>query len=351
MKRFVLLLGFIWIISCEDKTSLPDEPILDWTNLDLSQPFETGRTDAEGIDEDQLESGIAQAKALNNFYAIAIVYKGRLIVEDYKNGGETTKYPVWSVTKSILSALVGQSIDLGYLDNTSKNIGNYFPNAADSAKREITINHLLTMSSGIPDNTGYMSEAYPFQFILDKDLLYRSGTWWNYSSAATHILSYVFTAVTSESGLSFGEKNLFSKIGISDYSWRADAYGVSNGGFGLNMRLIDMAKFGQLFLQLGTSKGEQIISSEWVNKSFNMAIPFNEEKTNGYGYLWWIRVLNGEKMIYAAGYGGQYIMVVPSKALVVAITSSSQYSGEYGQNLNRIFYQDIIGSFSRLDRQ
>ena len=55
------------------------------------------------------------------------------------------------------------------------------------------------------------------------------------------------------------------------------------------------------------------------------------------------------KNFFAAGYGGQYIMVVPSKALVIAITSSSQYSGEYGSDLNRIFYEEIIGSFSQLD--
>ncbi|MCS5653612.1 MAG: beta-lactamase family protein, partial [Candidatus Marinimicrobia bacterium] len=299
----------------------------------------------------QLESGLEKAKGLDNFYAIAIIYKGRLIVEEYANGDRKTLYPVWSVTKSVLSALVGQSIDKGYLENETKSIASFFPDVADSIKRKITVKHLLTMSSGISDNTGYMSEAYPLQFILDKDLLYPSGTWWNYTSAGTHVLSYLFTAATEKSASNFALNNLFSQIGVSDYLWIEDAYGISNGGFGLRLHLVDMAKFGQLFLQSGQSLGKEVISSTWVKKSFDMTIPFNEEKSSGYGYLWWMRLLNGEKMIYAAGYGGQYIMVVPTRALVVAITSSSRYSGEYGNDLNRIFYDDIIGSFSRVDLQ
>ena len=348
---FGLIALFAFTVSCEDKSGQAEEHVLDWGNLDLTEDFQTGRTNAEGIDTDQLETGLERAKVLDNFYAIAIVYKGRLVVEEYKYGNRDTQYPIWSVTKSFLSALVGQTIDKGHLDDELKALGNYYPNIANSVKRQITFGQLLTMSSGIPDNTGYMFEAYPLQFIMDKALLYPSGTDWNYTSAGTHVLSYLFTAVMDESASSFGELNLFSKIGISEYTWESDAYGVSNGGFGLSLRLIDMAKFGQLFLQEGTSAGEEIISSAWVRKSFAMTIPFNQDKSSGYGYLWWMRMVNGEKMVYAAGYGGQYIMIVPTRALVVAITSSSRYNGEYGQNLNRIFYQDIIGSFRALNRE
>ena len=132
------------------------------------------------------------------------------------------------------------------------------------------------------------------------------------------------------------------------FNWKARYAGEDNVLGQANVRLIDMAKFGQLFLQLGQSADEEIISSSWIQKSTEMSIPFNQERSSGYGYLWWMRIINSEKMYYAAGYGGQYIMVVPTRALVVAITSSSQYSGAYGTNLNRIFYEEIIGSFSSI---
>ena len=115
MKRFVFLFVLFWIISCEDKLRMPDEPALDWTNLDLSQRFETGRTDSEGIDEDKLTDGIAAAMQLANFYSIDIIYKGWLVTEDYKFGNSNTKYQIWSVTKSFLSALTGIAIDKGVL--------------------------------------------------------------------------------------------------------------------------------------------------------------------------------------------------------------------------------------------
>ena len=333
-------------ISCTDTNQEEKESILDWRNLDLTKEWQTGKTNVEGIDTEKLNEGIASARELVNFYSIAIVYKGRLVVEEYKYGGSNTKYPVWSVTKSFLSALTGIAIDKGILADEYQSLDSFYPDLTDSVKGKISVAHLLTMSSGIPDNTSYMNEAYPLQFIIDKDLLYPSGTYWNYTSAGTHVLSYILTASTKESANSFAKTHLFPKLGIIDYTWQDDAYGISNGGFGLNMRLRDMAKFGQIFLQNGKSAGEEIISPGWVNKSSEMIVPFNEDKTDGYGYLWWMRMVNGEKIYYAAGYGGQYIMVVSTKALVVAITSSSQYSGAYGQDLNRIFYQEIIGSFS-----
>ena len=183
---------------------------------------------------------------------------------------------------------------------------------------------------------------------MKKELLYDPGTYWNYTSAGTHVLSHILTQVTGEKAKAFAESHLFSKLSISNYSWSEDKEGISNGGYGLLLELIDMAKIGQLYLQNGISNDEVIISSSWIQKSAEMSIPFNAQKSRGYGYLWWMRLINGEKMYYAAGYGGQYIMIIPSKALVIAITSSTRDSGNYGSDLNRIFYNDIIGSFSSL---
>ena len=348
-----LMLALLLTIACEEesKEAIVDETVLDWTNLDLSKDFEIGSTNVLGIDTDQLNSGIEKAKNLDEFYAIAIVYKGRLIVEEYIYGDRSSRYSVWSVTKSIISALFGQLIDENILDDEFVQIRSFYPFLTDSMKKTITVRDLLTMSSGIPDNTTYPRENNSINFILGKKLLYDPGTYWNYTSAGTHILSDILTKVTGQKAKDFAELNLFSKLAISSYVWDEDNEGISNGGYGLQLRLVDMAKIGQLYLQNGKSDDDPIISPTWVMKSAEMMIPFNSERSSGYGYLWWMRIINGEKMYYAAGYGGQYIMIVPSRALVVAITSSSSNSGDYGSDLNRIFYNDIIGSFSSLDSQ
>ena len=354
MKQSIyLIIILIFTISCEqeNKDQLIEERNLDWTNLDLSKDFEVGSRNVLDINTNQLNEGIEQAKKLDDFYAMAIVYKGRLVAEEYNEGDADTKYAVWSVTKSVVSALFGQLIDKNILQDEFIEIDSFYPLLNDPLKQKITVRDLLTMSSGIPDNTSYPRENNAIHFILKKELLYEPGTYWNYTSAGTHVLSDILTQSTGEKAKTFAETHLFSKLSISNYTWSEDKEGISNGGYGLLLQLIDMAKIGQLYLQNGVSNNEVIISSSWIQKSAEMSIPFNSQNSRGYGYLWWMRLVNGEKMYYAAGYGGQYIMIVPSKALVIAITSSTRDSGDYGSNLNRIFYNDIIGSFSSLNAE
>ncbi len=86
MKRILLLINCIWFFSCEDKSSYPDEPVLDWNNLDLSKDFETGRLNVDGIDTGQLESGLEKAKDLDNFFCLASSMSHCLILcSEYKN--------------------------------------------------------------------------------------------------------------------------------------------------------------------------------------------------------------------------------------------------------------------------
>jgi len=333
-------------ISCTDTKQEEKETILDWRNLDLTKEWQTGKTNVEGIDPEKLDEGITIAKSLTGFYTIAVVYKGRLVKEVYAIGDISTQYYVWSITKSVLSALVGIAIDKGLMADEFQNFSSYYSNVTDSLKGKITVAELLTMSSGIPDDITYMSAAYPLQFIMDKELLYPSGTYWNYTSAGTHVLSYILTASTQESAKSFADTHLFSKLGITDYTWDQDAYGISNGGFGLSLRLRDMLKFGQLFLQEGKSAGQEIISSSWINKSTSMLIPFDASQSWGYGYLWWTAKVNGVNIYNALGYAGQFIIVVPSKALVIAATSNSIPVDGYVNDLYDNIMDNIVSSFS-----
>ena len=157
---FGLFLILFIFLSCEDKAD-PVEPVLDWRNLDLTQDFKTGSRNGEGIDPEKFEEGITIAKSLTGFHTIGVVYKGRLITEEYTIGDISTQYYVWSVTKSVLSALVGIAIDKGLMADEFQSFSSYYPSVTDSLKGKITVAQLLTMSSGIPDDITYMSAAYP----------------------------------------------------------------------------------------------------------------------------------------------------------------------------------------------
>ncbi|MBC8345560.1 MAG: beta-lactamase family protein [Candidatus Marinimicrobia bacterium] len=349
INAFLLL---FLLFSCADTKQEEKEAILNWTNLDLTEDWQTGKTNADGIDPEKLEAAIEKVKALSDFYSIGIVFRGRLVKEVYNVGDSDRKYHVWSVTKSITSALVGQLIDSGELKDEFVTIGELYPGLNDSLKQTINIYQLLTMTSGIKsddDFADYMSYPNPTDFILARDLDFNPGTWWGYTSAGTHLLSDVFRKISKQPIGKYADEHLFLKIGITDINWISDQQGNHNGGYGINIKLKDMLKFGQLYLQQGKSAGEEIISSGWIKKSTTMVIPFNSDQSWGYGYLWWIRKMNGELIYNALGYGGQYIMVIPNRALVVAVTSSSTAAADYLEDIYDSITNGILSSFSTLN--
>ncbi len=345
IRTIFLIFASLFVFSCADDKN-DEESVLDWRNLDLTEEWQTGKTNVAGIDPEKLEDGISSVKSLKGFYRIGIIYKGRLVTEDYAVGEISSKYYVWSITKSFLSAIYGQMIYRGMLVDEFGTIDTYYPSLTDSLKKSIKISNLLTMTSGINNDLSYMQKDDPPQYILNNELDFAPGTEWGYTSAGTHILSDIFSKIAGQSAKGFGDKNLFSKIGIKDYTWDADQNGVSNGGYGLSLRLRDMLKFGHIFLQKGQSAGKEIISSSWINKSTSMLIPFNEKQSWGYGYLWWITKENDAKIYNAVGYGGQYIIVVPMKALVVAATSNSSPVEGYTDDLYSTLMDKIVSSFS-----
>ena len=138
-----LLVYFLVLISCADYQE-ENEPVLDWQNLELSEGWQKGQINAEGINSEKLDDAVDQVKSLEGFYGIGIVYKGRLVIEEYSFGDKDTQFPVWSVTKSFISALFGQMIDQGLLKDEFISIDEFFPDLTDETKKTITVSQLLT---------------------------------------------------------------------------------------------------------------------------------------------------------------------------------------------------------------
>ena len=351
MKSFSLLLisSFIFF-SCSDSFDqeeliAQEETFIDWKNLDLTKEWTAGTSNSIGINSDKLVTGLNNIYQLLDLYSIGIVYKGKLITENYAVGNKESLYRTFSVTKSILSALYGHIIDKNILKNDSLKIDEFFA-IEDSTKKSIRINHLLTMTSGVGDDISYVQRSNSISYILDKDLIFDPGTWWQYTSAGTHLLSGIFTKITNQSAGEYAKQYFFPELGITNFIWQKDPSGNSNGGYGLQLRLRDMLKFGHLFLQDGKTANGQILSSNWINVSTNKLVNFSS--TFGYGYLWWINISNGQPIYYAVGYGGQYIIIDESRALVIAVTSSAGSSSQYRNQLLDIIFSDLINSFDKV---
>ena len=351
MKSFSLLLisSFVFF-SCSDSFDQEElieqeETFIDWKNLDLTKEWTAGTSNSIGINSDKLITGLNNIYQLLDLYSIGIVYKGKLITENYAVGNKESLYRTFSVTKSILSALYGHIIDKNILKNDSLKIDEFFA-IEDSTKKLIRINHLLTMTSGVGDDISYVQRSNSISYILDKDLIFDPGTWWQYTSAGTHLLSGIFTKITNQSAGEYAKQYFFPELGITNFIWQKDPSGNSNGGYGLQLRLRDMLKFGHLFLQDGKTANGQILSSNWINVSTNKLVNFSS--TFGYGYLWWINISNGQPIYYAVGYGGQYIIIDESRALAIAVTSSAGSSSQYRNQLLDIIFSDLINSFDKV---
>lgn len=290
----------------------------------------------QGMDSTRLQEMMDYIDEANvAIQGIVIVRNGYIVHEAYPGTvyNENSTHLLYSVTKSFTSSLVGIAIDQGYIDNVSIPMLSFFPDYeitnVDERRERITIEHLLTMRSGMfwdensapytsPANGVYqINTGDGVEFMLNSDMVAEPGELWHYNTGASHLLSAIVQVATGMTTLEFAEENLFEPLGISEYSWSRDMAGWYKGGFDLRLTPRDMAKFGYLFLNNGSWDGHQIVSEEWVRTSTSTITRTND--WTGYGYQWWT---NTDMGVYSArGLYGQYIFVIPEYDIVVAFTS------------------------------
>jgi CubicO group peptidase (beta-lactamase class C family) len=236
---------------------------------------------------------------------------------------------IFSCTKSILSALVGIAIELGFLKDVDQPITDFLEVGAD--KKDITIEHLLTMTSGIdwpifdkPANS-MKSSKDPVRFVLERGMAAKPGSKFAYNSGGSHLLSAILSEASGLSALDFAHKHVFHHLGFVKPTWKSMGP-YSMGGSGLHIRSVDMAAFGRLYLNKGRVGGTQVISGDWIETSTAIHHPgyhsFSPQIFGYYGYHWWVSPESHNGICsyyYALGHGGQYIFVVPDYGLVVAV--------------------------------
>ena len=273
--------------------------------------------------------------------SIVIIRNGYLVLEEFPRGvyDSEDRHIIHSCTKSFTSALVGIAIAEGYIDGLDSKLIDLLPNHTitnlDERKQAITLEHLLTMTSGLewdewtepydsPLNSHYQmwSANDSIQYILDQPMSSDPGTTWTYSSGDTNLLGAIVSEVTGESLFDYAVEKLLTPIGISssDVFWPRDDQGRYWASGGVEMLPRDMAKFGYLYLNNGSWDGEQIVPAGWVQDSSTTHCTFDD--FNGYSYQWWTYTSNRAHVFAAQGFAGQYIYIVPSLDMVVVFTSS-----------------------------
>ncbi len=320
----------------------------EWCELEpinLSSEWQE-QEDSSYYDHQLLQSILNEdISALSDIRGIIIVHRGRVVGEKYYNGSYSNQqFNVWSVTKSFISALIGQTIELGYLDNQTLMLGEIF--YENNYTNQVSVEHLLTMSSGWPENWYYTNTNNILNILLTTPLASNPGNYFFYNNAACHLNSYLINTLTDLNPKEFAMENLFSQLGIDNPNWGLDADGVNNGSYDLFLTLKEMVKLGQLYLQNGVS-GEippnQIVSSLWIEESTSNQI--NTGWGDGYGYLWWLP----GKGYAAIGLGGQLIIIIPEAQLVIGTHSYTFSSDNYFNNLSSILYTMVVPIFDLTD--
>ena len=269
-----------------------------------------------------------------------------------------------SASKSISSAIVGIAKNKSLFNNVEQSIFDFLPKKyqlhKDNLKKEIDIQSLLTMSSGI-DAIDYGINANPkssateqnyqrtpdwIEAILTAQMIHKPNTKANYGSANPALLGIAMDSIVSGSLELFMDKYLFQKLGISNYIIQTDLRDKPYFGGGMYLTPKDMLKFGELYLNKGTWKSNRVLSKKWIRNSFrNYRNLENVTEKNGYGYLWWHNTyqVNGKniKSIEARGAGGQYIFVIPYLKTVTVITSGNYRNGKT-QQPELIFKKHIL---------
>ena len=227
----------------------------------------------------------------DNLRAVVVLVDGKPVLERYYDWPADTYWDVDSATTGILSTLVGIAIEEGDIAGLEATLGELLPDHAADMRPEvadITLREMLTMTAGFAgldrDRTlEYMSDPDPVARILSAapDPL---GGGFEFSNQGAHVVAAVLAEATGESVLDYARSRLFEPLGIdtrpafeaplgaekmdaflaTDFAWPVDGSGLHLGWGRLKLRPADLARFGQLMLQRGEWKGEQLVPADWV---------------------------------------------------------------------------------------
>ena len=301
------------------------------TSLDYwpTQAWRTAAPEEQGIDSAKLADVLRTLRDRGDaIHSLLIVRNGRVLADAtfYPYDGKSL-HEVASVTKSIMTTLIGIAADQGKLSLDDKMLS-FFPDRTvanrDAAKEAITVRHLSSMSSGL-DCTAEGDEQTLkemraskdwVQFALDRPMRREPGKQFVYCSPAIHLLSPILEKATGMPALDFARRYLFEPLGITDVMWLTDPQEHNRGSEGIYLHPQDMARLGYLWLNGGAWEGKQIVSRAWMEEAVKPQLTAGEDDAYGYGF--WVDPKAGD--FDAIGRGGQRISVSPSGGFVVVTT-------------------------------
>jgi CubicO group peptidase (beta-lactamase class C family) len=279
----------------------------------------------------------AQLRASPHVRALLMERRGASFAYYQQGITGSSRMNVASVTKSVVSLLVGIAIERGVIVSVEEPLAAFFPEHAHgpgaAALHRVTLRHLLTMSSGFARGTTY-DDYIDFSrrlyapgilaYALARPLAYEPGSRFQYDSFDTHLVALALARRLKVPLMEFAQEALFRPLGIDGAEWPVGQDGVPNGGAELRLTALEMLRIGQMMRAGGNWQGRQVVPAAFVREATSRKIashipPRGRPELWGYGYQWWLSsVLDDELPAYnASGFGGQFIYIVPALEVVV----------------------------------
>ncbi len=290
------------------------------------------------MDPTRVDSALQEAATKPYLFSILVARHDSLVVEYYKPTlSFHNDYQIRSATKSVISVLIGIALDEGLIPGVDTPFLDIMPEyrreGQDPRKDSINLRHLLSMRAGIDFEDGGRNSdvvAASDDWIstwMGLPFLTFPGDSFAYSSLQSHLLSAVIAKTSGMPTADFARERLFAPLQITARYWDRDPQGLHIGGSGITLTARDMLRFGQMVLRNGTLDGVSVVSGAWVDSSF---APRNSRTGRwsgltqvNYGYQWWMNTEPDRQIWFAAGYGGQFIIVDRSRDMVVVATAET----------------------------
>jgi len=279
------------------------------------------------------DAWVASYLARYHVAGVMVLQDGQVRLQRYAEGfGPQQRWTSFSVAKSVTSTLLGIALQQGYIHGMDDTLGTYIPELRHTAYADVTVQQLLTMTSGVRWNEDYADarsdvaqmylgacvdgRAHVLSYLAKLPRQWPAGTHWNYNTAETDLLGILVQRATHRSLAAYLSQTIWQPYGMADdaYWIKDECDGSDTGGSGLSATLADYARLGQFMLQGGRIDGKPVIASAWLQGAVRQQAGV-DEPDRGYGYLWWT---DADGSYAAIGIFGQMVYVDPARKLVIA---------------------------------
>lgn len=271
-----------------------------------------------------------RAQQTDRLHSLLVLHRGEPVSELVRAGpGLAQPANIKSVSKTVLSVLGGIAIERGLIESADTPLvdilGERFPANATPGAEAITFGHALAMQIGLESTSGrnygrWVQSSDWVAHVLTRPMVDRPGGRMIYSTGSTHLAAAALVEASGRDLASLAREWLGEPLNIRIPDWLADPQGIHFGGNEMVLSPRALARLGELYRQGGQLNGSQIVSAEWIARSWdaNGRSPWTGDD---YGYCWFITEIAGLNAYYGRGFGGQALFVVPEAELTVVITS------------------------------